>query len=105
MSLLFVTFVRTAYKDLARMEDAYRATDSTALDFLLVRPVGIGEDQLPVNKWKLQKEKYKDKEMGADMAKLDVARFMLQEALTPTRHREAVVIGPALQEKEADDNK
>ena len=97
MALLFLTCARKAYKDLATMEDAYRATD---LDYLLVRPVGIGEDQLPTNKWKLQTEKYKDKEMGMDMAKLDVARFMMQEALNPTRHKEAVVIGPEMKEGE-----
>jgi len=92
MRLLFLTCARKPYKDLAAMEDAYRATD---LDYLFIRPVGIGEDVLPENKWKLQKEKYKDKEMGIDMAKLDVARFMMQEALNPTKHKDAVVIGPA----------
>ena len=95
MSLIFLTCGRKSYKDLAAMEDAYRASD---LDYLLVRPVGIGEDQLPKNKWKLQGEKHKDKEMGVDMAKLDVARYMMQEALEPTRHKAAVVIGPAIEE-------
>lgn len=97
MSLMFMTCARKPYKDLATMEDAYRAA-SDQLDFLLVRPVGIGEDELPVNTWKLQREKCKDKEMGIGMAKLDVARFMMQEALNPTKHKEAVVIGPAVGE-------
>lgn len=96
MALIFLTCGRKCYKDLAAMEDAYRASD---LDYLLVRPVGIGEDQLPQGKWKLQKEKHKDKDMGIDMAKLDVARYMMQEALEPTRHKDAVVIGPAMEEK------
>ena len=92
MECLFLTFVRKAYNDLANMERAYRAASD--LDFLFIRPVGIGEDVAPENKWRLQKEKYKDAEyLDTNMAKLDVARFMIQEALHPTRHQDAVVIG------------
>jgi len=92
MACLFLTFVRKAYKDLANMERAYRA--ASELDFLFIRPVGIGEDVVPENKWRLQKEKYKDPGyLDTNMAKLDVARFMVQEALYPTRHQDAVVIG------------
>jgi NAD(P)H-binding len=96
MSVVFTLFARKAYRDLAAMENAYRASD---LDYLLVRSVGIGEDRVPENEWHIQTEKYKDKDLTIDMAKLDVARFMVQEALNPTRHKDAVVIGGVKKEE------
>lgn len=90
MSLIFILCARRAFKDLSKMERAYR---SSGLDYLLIRPVGIGEDVLPENQWKLQTEKYKDADLEPNMAKLDVARYMVQEALEPTRHEDAVVVG------------
>jgi len=65
---------------------------SDDVDYLLVRPVGIGEDVTPVNSWVLQKKKFEDV-LGPNMAKLDVARYMVEEAIRPTRHRDAAVIG------------
>lgn len=97
MACFFLTCVRKAYKDLTNMERAYRSSD---LDYLLVRPVGIGEEVLPENKWHLQTEKYKDNQLDGNMAKLDVARYMMEEALSPTRHQAAVVIGGVLKEDE-----
>jgi hypothetical protein len=41
----------------------------------------------------IQKEKYKDTSLSVNMAKLDCARFMVEEALNPTRHKAAVVVG------------
>lgn len=94
LSILFIVpgLSRAAYRDLTTMERMYKATAPEHVDFLLVRPVGLPEDVVPVGKWCLQKEKNKDV-VGPIMAKMDCARFMVQEALTPTRHREAVVIG------------
>ena len=89
LSFIFMTFGRTSFADLTAMEKIYRAS---SLDYLLVRPVGLGEDVIPVGKWFLQKEKHKDV-LGINLAKLDCARYMVQEALNPTRHREAVVVG------------
>lgn len=89
MSILFMTFSRANFRDLTQVERMYRAS---SFDYLLVRPIGIGEDVKPVGTWKLQKEKYKDP-LGYNMAKLDVARFMVQEAIQPTRHKDAVSIG------------
>lgn len=96
---MFLSCTYLAYRDLTQMERAYKATSDGDVDYLFVRPVGIGEDVLPVNKWVLQKEKYKD-DPGMNMAKLDVARYMVEEAVKPTRHREAVVIGPGPENKE-----
>ena len=89
MSPMLMTCARTAFKDLCKMEDVVRASDS---DYLLIRPVGIPEDEVPVNKWYIQKKKWEDAPHFI-MAKLDVARYMVEEALKPTRHKDAVVIG------------
>lgn len=97
LSIIFSTLGYILFRDLTAMERAYKATKEEEIDFLLVRPVGIGEDIVPVGKWALQQEKYKD-DVGFNMAKLDVARFMVEEALRPTLHRTAVVIGPGLEE-------
>lgn len=91
LSALFFSFAWWAFRDLTKMERAYRGSD---LDFLLVRPVGIGEDVKPDGKWFIQKEKYVD-EVGFNMAKLDVARYLVEEALNPTRHKSALVLGAA----------
>jgi len=99
MSAIYMTAGYILFRDLTAMERAYKATQEDDVDYLLVRPVGIGEDVLPVGKWEIQKEKYKD-DVGFNMAKLDVARFMVEEAIHPTRHREAVVIGPGVEKNE-----
>ena len=94
LGALFVIpgLARRAYKDLSKADELYRATDEASIDYLLVRPVGLGDEVVPVGTWQLQKKKYVDT-VGMNMAKLDCARFMLQEALEPTLHRKAVVIG------------
>jgi len=89
MSWMFATVSRRPFDDLTLMERAYR---NSTLDFLLVRPVGISEDVKPVGRWFLQKEKGKDA-VGFNMAKMDVARFMVDEALHPLHHKTGVVIG------------
>jgi uncharacterized protein YbjT (DUF2867 family) len=91
---MLLTCSRAAFRDLTDMERAVRASE---VDYLIVRPVGIGEDVAPVNQWKLQGEKYKDV-IGFNMAKMDVARFMVQEAIEPTKHKEAVTIGAVMEE-------
>jgi NAD(P)H-binding len=97
LSCLFMSVAKPNFRDLTEMERACKATDANAIDYLLVRPVGLGEDVKPVNKWLLQKKKYEDV-LHFDMAKLDCARYMVEEAVRPTRHREAVVIGAELQD-------
>ena len=94
LSFLFIVpgLSRGAYRDLTMMERLYRATTPDDVDYLFVRPCGLGEEVVPVGQWWLQKEKYKDA-VGGNMAKLDCARCMVEECLNPTKHREAVVIG------------
>lgn len=89
LSFLFLTIAHQAFQDLTMMERAYR---DSGLDYLLVRPVGIGEEVVPVGEWYLQKEKHKDV-LSCNMAKLDLARYMVEEAINPSKHAEAVVVG------------
>jgi len=97
---LFLTLSRKAFRDLSDMEDLYASTDDDNgkdIYYLLVRPVGIGEEVVPTNTWYLQKKKYEDRNLGFNMAKMDVARFMVREAIVkPTLIWKAVVIGPPL---------
>jgi hypothetical protein len=90
MKWLFQGPSKQTFRDLSDMELAYK--DATDIDYLFVRPTGISEEVLPANEWFLQKQKGKDA-VGFNMAKMDVARFMVQEALQPTKHKVGVVIG------------
>jgi nucleoside-diphosphate-sugar epimerase len=90
MGFLFKTLNRKARKDLEAMEEAYL---KTSLDYLFVRPVGIGEETVPVGKYFLQDPGNKKEVVGGDMAKIDVARFMLDQAVNPTFHRTSKTVG------------
>ena len=82
--------MRKARKDLQGMEKLYHESD---LDYLIVKPVGIGEDVLPVGKYYLQEP---DEEcVGGNMAKMDAARFIIDEAINPTLTRESKIVGSA----------
>lgn len=91
MTLIFLVFARKMYHDLTGMENMYRSS-ADFVNYLLVRPVGISEDVKPIGSWVIQRQKYKHP-LGFEMAKLDVARYMLEECINPTRNRSAVVIG------------
>ena len=69
-----------------------KEAEGGALDYL---PVGIGPGAVPVGEWVIQKEKYKDL-VGYNVAKLDVARFCVQQAIKPTSSRRGVVIASKL---------
>jgi hypothetical protein len=86
------------YKDLSDAEEAFLT--SKDIDYLMIRPVGLGEEVVPQNKWLVQKEKHKDKSLYFNMAKLDCARFMIEEALNPTRHKTGAVVGCPKPEQE-----
>lgn len=102
MACLFMTCQRKAGKDLSKMENAYSESN---LDFLLVKPVGIGEEVVPVGHYYLQEAGKKkvhdvasdtvmdDEVVGGNMAKMDVARFMVDEAVNPTLHKKSQVVG------------
>ena len=102
MKIMFKwTKASRAFDDLNKMEVSYkeyntkqeRADQSDKkIDYLFIRPTGISEEAVPVGKWWLQEEKHKGA-VGMDMAKMDVARYMVQEALNPTKHERGIVIG------------
>jgi NAD(P)H-binding len=86
---MFRTVSRSAYKDLNGAEMALK---TSKLDYLLVRPVGLGEERKPKGEYFIQTKKGHDK-VGPDMSKMDCATFVVKEALDPTYHTTAVVIG------------
>lgn len=57
----------------------------SSLDYLFVRPVGIGEEVEEAGKYYLQKPG--ERAVGGNMAKIDVARFMVDEAVKPSLHK------------------
>jgi hypothetical protein len=95
MKWLFQGPCKKTFKDLTQMELSYKSSD---IDYLFVRPTGISEERIPENKWALQQKKGADV-VGMDFAKMDCARFMVQEALNPTMHKRGVVIGGYIPEK------
>jgi nucleoside-diphosphate-sugar epimerase len=93
MKFFFWTNSRKAYRDLRMMEEIFSQSDSNDLDYLLVRPMGLSEEQVPINEWYTQEKKGVDV-LGLDFAKMDCARYMVQEALHPTRSRTSILVGP-----------
>mmetsp|Transcript_25921 Transcript_25921/g.38397 ORF Transcript_25921/g.38397 Transcript_25921/m.38397 type:complete len:261 (+) Transcript_25921:69-851(+) len=89
MAALFNTVSWREYNDLKGAENK---ANSSGVNFLAVRPVGLGEEVQPAGKYFIQNKKFEDA-LGANMAKADVGKFMVNEALQPTYHRKAVVIG------------
>lgn len=89
MDGIFATVSRREANYLKGSEKVYRESD---LDYLLIRPMGLAEDLAPSNERFVQKKKHKDV-VGTNIAKMDCGRFMVEEALNPTRHRTAVVVG------------
>jgi NAD(P)H-binding len=59
LSCLFMSLANPSFRDLTEMERVCKATNANEIDYLLVRPVGLGEDVKPVNKWLLQKKSTK----------------------------------------------
>mmetsp|Transcript_1830 Transcript_1830/g.2698 ORF Transcript_1830/g.2698 Transcript_1830/m.2698 type:complete len:284 (-) Transcript_1830:1948-2799(-) len=90
MAFLFLTMNRKAKQDLEAMEDEYL---KTSLDYLFVRPVGISEDALPKGEYFIQDPGNKEEVVGGNMAKIDVARFMVDQAVNPTFHKTSRTVG------------
>jgi hypothetical protein len=61
-------------------------------DFLIVRTVVTGETTVPDGSYHVQNKKYSDV-VGVTIAKMDIAHFMVQEAISPTLTGQAVVVG------------
>lgn len=85
--------LRSGYFDLAKAENLVTSSPDH-VDYLIVRPVGVDPDEQPVGSWRLANARSTEN-IGVTVAKEDVAKFMLQEALQPSLHRQAITIGHA----------
>lgn len=86
--VMLATMFRGTRNDLINMETVVTGCD---VDYLLVRPVGLTPAEPPKDVWKVLTEKG-DHEVDINVAKKDVARFMVKEALNPTLVRTAVTL-------------
>jgi len=92
----FRTICWQQYQDLTGAELAVYQVAQTCPEwsFLIVRSVILEESTKPETAWYVQNTKYKD-HPRADLAKMDCARFMVQQAVQPSLRRRAVVLGGA----------
>jgi hypothetical protein len=91
----FRTICWMQYQDLSGAELATQqgAQTNKEFDFLIVRSVILDETTIPVGGWYIQVAKHKDHPPCLDLAKMDCARFMVEEAIFPSIRRRAVVVG------------
>lgn len=94
MDFLFKTICRREKKDLVELESLLTSSKPEVLDYLLVRPVGLGEEVVPEGTYFVQKQKHTDV-VGYNMAKMDCARLFVDQAVSSSTgmHRTAVVVG------------
>ena len=85
------TVLRTAWHDLVAMEAA-ALDNGGCVDVLVVRPTGLSPWLAAVGDWRLFRTPA-DPPIGYGVAKQDVAKFMIQEAVAPTIHSAVVTIG------------
>jgi hypothetical protein len=91
----FRTICWMQYQDLSGAELAIQqgAMTNKEFNFLIVRSTLLEETTTPVGGWYVQVAKHKDHPPCPEFAKMDCARFMVQEAITPSIRRRAVVVG------------
>ena len=80
MEMLFKTICRREYNDLVGAENEIA---NSGIDYTVVRPVGLGEKVFPSEEYFIQKQKFDDV-LCPNMAKSDVARFLIDEVLQPS---------------------
>ena len=86
---LLNTIMRSIKKDLIKMEAVAAASE---LDYAVVRSVGLAPEEAPTGEYKVLR-KNGDGAVNIAVAKADVAKFMLSEALDGTVHQAAVTVG------------
>ena len=86
---LLRTALRSAFKDLCAAEELVFKSD---VDYLVGRPTGLSPEEKESGSWKLV-TKPKSGGLAMTVAKGDVAKFMVSEAVKPTFSRAAVSIG------------
>jgi nucleoside-diphosphate-sugar epimerase len=93
--VLLATAFRGARNDL-------RAADATvlasSLDYVIVRPMGLDPKEPPRGTWRLLADNDTKGPLALCVAKADVGKFLLSEAINGSVHREAVQIGQPLAE-------
>ena len=86
---LLRTCLSSARRDLMALESV---VNESSLDFVLVRSVGLTPSEPPCRSWHILRSP-RDGDLKISIAKADVAAFMLQEAVQPSIHKDAVTIG------------
>lgn len=91
----FRTICWEQYQDLSAAEACARAAAqrNPAFDFLIVRPVALPEHMQPIGTWRIQTSKHDDPHPTTEISKMDCARLMINEAISPTLSQRAVVLG------------
>jgi len=93
ISVIWACLLRTALRRaLIDMRAAEKVVIESEADYLLVRPVGLTPEEPESGQWKLL-TKLPRAWLKMSIAKGDVAKYMLKEALSPTLSRMAVTIG------------
>jgi NAD(P)H-binding len=94
LQAFFRTICWSQYQDLTGAELAVKigGMQNDQLDFLIVRSVLLSESSRPKHQWYVQNEKYNDHPFKT-ISKMDCARFVVEEAVWPSFHRRAVVVG------------
>lgn len=94
-SAMLLTTLKKSYLDLCAARDVVQQSDT---DFLMVCPTGLTPTEKAAGTWKiLDTGKARGNETaGISIAKEDVAEYLLQEAIQPTRHKQAITIGSPL---------
>jgi len=91
----FRTVCWSQYQDLKGAEQLVQhGTIASQLDYAIARSVPTNES-MPQGCYWVQQKKFVDR-VGNEIAKMDLARFLVKEAIEPTLHRQAVVVGGAL---------
>ena len=93
--LFAITMMRGGLRDIAGLEKV--VTDTQAgpypkLDYVLVRPVGLGPEVEPQGTWTVREDP-KAGALSMQIAKSDVGQFLVDQALNPTIHNQAIEIG------------
>lgn len=83
------TIIRSDIRDLNKAEKIVKGSSS---DYLIVRLAGLSPPLQPDGQWRIITELSNDKDK-VEIAKTDVAAFMLQEALKPTLSKTAKTVG------------
>lgn len=98
LEALFRTICWSQFQDLAGAEQVIRAhaTANTDFDYLIVRSVLLRDTTIPCGSWTVQRSKCTDDHPLDDIAKMDCARFLVQQALHSSFHRCAITVGGQL---------